>query len=228
MYVILLGAPGAGKGTQAKLLSERLEIAHVSSGDLFRENIKNGTPLGLEAKGYIDRGELVPDQTVISMIMSHLHTPACQKGALLDGFPRTIPQADALNEALKTQFQQGVGRVIYIKVDNEELLNRLSGRWICPVCQTPYHEVYNPPKIVGQCDLEGASLYQREDDKRSTAERRLQVYFNQTMPLIDYYTKRNLLSEINGQQAVEDVTHDVLAALSTSERLGEVKESLVA
>jgi adenylate kinase len=229
MYLILLGAPGAGKGTQAKVLSENLGIAHVSSGDLFRENIKNGTPLGLEAKGYIERGELVPDQTVINMIVAHLKTPACQKGALLDGFPRTIPQAEALNEALKSGFQQGIDRVIYIKVDTNELLNRLSGRWICPVCQTTYHEVFNPPKVAGHCDLEGAELYQREDDKRSTAERRLQVYFNQTMPLIDYYTARGLLTEINGQQQVERVTEDIMDALKVeSGRPGEVKESLVA
>ena len=229
MYLILLGAPGAGKGTQAKVLSENLGIAHVSSGDLFRENIKNGTPLGLEAKGYIERGELVPDQTVINMIVAHLKTPACQKGALLDGFPRTIPQAEALNEALKSGFQKGIDRVIYIKVETNELLNRLSGRWICPVCQTTYHEVFNPPKVGGRCDLEGAELYQREDDKRSTAERRLQVYFNQTMPLIDYYTMRGLLTEINGQQVVEKVTDDIMDALKVeSGRPGEVKESLVA
>ena len=229
MYLILLGAPGAGKGTQAKVLSEKLGIAHVSSGDLFRENIKNGTPLGLEAKGYIERGELVPDQTVINMIVAHLKTPACQKGALLDGFPRTIPQAEALNEALKNGFQKGIDRVIYIKVETNELLNRLSGRWICPVCQTTYHEVFNPPKMAGYCDLEGAELYQREDDKRSTAERRLQVYFNQTMPLIDYYTARGLLTEINGQQVVEKVTDDIMDALKVeSGRPGEVKESLVA
>ncbi len=231
MYLILLGAPGAGKGTQAKVLSERLGIAHVSSGDLFRENIKNGTPLGHEAKGYIDRGELVPDQTVINMIMSHLNTPICHNGALLDGFPRTIPQADALDVALNTHFQQGIKRVIYVKVQTEELLNRLSGRWICPVCQTPYHEVNNPPKVPGRCDLEGAELYQREDDKRSTAERRLQVYFHQTMPLIEYYTERHLLSEINGQQAVETVTHDIIAALDEEplgKSSGEIEESLVA
>jgi adenylate kinase len=232
MYLILLGAPGAGKGTQAKVLSEGLSIAHVSSGDLFRENIKNGTSLGVEAKGYIDRGELVPDPTVINMIISHLQTPVCVKGALLDGFPRTIPQADALEEALAKVFHKGVERVIYIKVETEELLRRLSGRWICPVCQTPYHEITNPPKVAGLCDNEGATLYQREDDKRSTAERRLQVYFNQTMPLIDYYQKAGLLVEINGQQDVEKVTQDILDVLQDMEVepdfLGVTAESLVA
>ncbi len=235
MYLILLGAPGAGKGTQAKVLSDQLGIAHVSSGDLFRENIKNGTPLGVEAKGYIDRGELVPDPTVINMIVAHLATPTCDKGALLDGFPRTIPQAEALDVALHRDFQKGISQVIYIKVDTEELLRRLSGRWICPVCQTPYHEVNNPPKVEGICDNEGAKLYQREDDKRSTAERRLQVYFNQTMPLIDYYSRRGLLVEINGQQEVPDVTRDIIRSLeeqlqleAQSENLGEVSESLVA
>ena len=235
MYLILLGAPGAGKGTQAKILSDQLGIAHVSSGDLFRENIKNGTPLGIEAKGYIDRGELVPDPTVIKMIVAHLATSVCEKGALLDGFPRTIPQADALDVALHKDFHEGVSRVIYVKVETEELLRRLSGRWICPVCQTPYHEINNPPRVPGICDNEGAALYQREDDKRSTAERRLQVYFNQTMPLIDYYTRRGLLSEINGQQSVEAVTEAIIDALEdgTEEEeepdiLGEVSESLVA
>lgn len=234
MYLILLGAPGAGKGTQAKVLAEKLGIAHVSSGDLFRENIKNGTPLGIEAKGYIDRGELVPDPTVINMIISHLQTSACTKGALLDGFPRTIPQADALEEALSHVFHQGIERVIYIKVETEELLRRLSGRWICPVCQTPYHEFTNPPKVAGHCDHDGNPLYQREDDKRSTAERRLQVYFNQTMPLIDYYTKARLLREINGQQEVDEVSGDIIEALRNSptsskkDFLGEVSESLVA
>jgi adenylate kinase len=232
MYLILLGAPGAGKGTQAKVLSEGLSIAHVSSGDLFRENIKNGTPLGVEAKGYIDRGELVPDPTVINMIISHLQTPVCEKGALLDGFPRTIPQADALEESLAKVFDKGVERVIYIKVETEELLRRLSGRWICPICQTPYHEITNPPRIAGLCDNEGATLYQREDDKRSTAERRLQVYFNQTMPLIDYYEKAGLLVEINGQQEVEKVAQDILDALEDMEVepdfLGVTAESLVA
>jgi len=226
MYLILLGAPGAGKGTQAKLLSEELGIAHVSSGDLFRENIKNGTPLGLEAKGYMDRGELVPDATVIGMIIAHLETEACAKGALLDGFPRTIPQADALDTALHSSFSDSIQKVIYIKVETEELLNRLSGRWICPVCSTPYHEVKNPPKVDHLCDNEGAALYQREDDKRSTAENRLQVYFNQTMPLIEYYLKRGLLIEINGQQKVEKVNQDILAV--TGSNRGELSEPLVA
>ncbi len=226
MYLILLGAPGAGKGTQAKMLSETLGIAHVSSGDLFRENIKNSTLLGLEAKGYMDRGELVPDATVISMIMAHLGTAICEKGALLDGFPRTIPQAEALDEALKTGFESNIQKVIYIKVQTEELLNRLSGRWICPVCSTSYHEVKNPPKVAQICDNEGAQLYQREDDKRSTAENRLKVYFNQTTPLIEYYTREGLLVEINGQQSVDEVYADIVKAINSPK--GELSESLVA
>jgi adenylate kinase len=236
MYLILLGAPGAGKGTQAHILTERIKIAHVSSGDLFRENIKNGTPIGVEAKGYIDRGELVPDETVIEMIMDHLDSPACRNGALLDGFPRTIFQAEALNTALRDHFNEGIGRIIYVKVDTDELLQRLSGRWICPVCQTPYHELNNPPKVKGKCDHDNAELYQRDDDKRSTAERRLQVYFNQTMPLIDYYKKQGLLLEINGQQGVEKVTSDIIESLTVQSFdeekkdiiLGESEESLVA
>ncbi len=236
MYLILLGAPGAGKGTQAHILTHRIRIAHVSSGDLFRENIKKGTPIGIEAKGYIDRGELVPDGTVIEMIMEHLNTPACRIGALLDGFPRTIFQANSLNEALRERFNEGIGRIIYVKVETDALLQRLSGRWICPVCQTPYHELNNPPKAKGICDDDGAELYQRDDDKRATAERRLQVYFNQTIPLIEYYKKQGLLLEINGQQSVEQVTQDIIDSLKAvpfdEEKkkiiLGEAKESLVA
>jgi adenylate kinase len=236
MYLILLGAPGAGKGTQAHILTHQIKIAHVSSGDLFRENIKKGTPIGIEAKGYIDRGELVPDQTVIEMIMAYLKSSACQNGALLDGFPRTIFQADSLNQALRERFNEGIGRIIYVKVETDELLRRLSGRWICPVCQTPYHELNNPPKVKGRCDEDQAELYQRDDDKRSTAERRLQVYFNQTMPLIDYYKKQGLLLEINGQQPVEKVTQDIIESLRAAPfdedkkktLLGENKESLVA
>ncbi len=227
MYLILLGAPGAGKGTQAKLLSEALGIAHVSSGDLFRENIKKNTPLGQEAKGYMDRGELVPDATVIRMIREHLTTdPGCKNGALLDGFPRTIAQAEALDSAMQSDFKQGIQKVIYIKVDTEELLNRLSGRLICPVCDTSYHEVKNPPKVPGICDLEGATLIQREDDKRSTAENRLQVYFSQTTPLIEYYTRKGLIAEINGQQAVEKVKEKIMEALQPA--VGELSKSLVA
>ena len=228
MYVILLGAPGAGKGTQAKVLSEQLGIAHVSSGDLLRDNIKRGTDLGLQAKGFMDRGELVPDQTVINMIIEHLSNPVCAKGAMLDGFPRTIPQAEALGIALQDKFNQGIRSVLYIKVETEELLNRLSGRWICRVCQTPYHEITNPPKELGVCDVEGGPLYQREDDTRATAERRLQVYFNQTMPLIDFYSARQLLVEINGQQAVQAVTRDLLVALEKVDSMGGVSESVVA
>jgi len=228
MYVILLGAPGAGKGTQAKILSERLAIAHVSSGDLLRDNIKRGTQLGLQAKGYMDRGELVPDDTVIQMIVAHLATPACVNGAMLDGFPRTIPQAEALGKALQEGFHKGLTSVLYIKVGTEELLNRLSGRWICRVCQTPYHSLYNPPKVAGVCDVEGGELYQREDDTRSTAERRLQVYFNQTMPLIEYYTQRGLLAEINGQQEVETVARELIDALERVQKAGGLTEAVVA
>jgi adenylate kinase len=230
MYLILLGAPGAGKGTQAKFLSENLKIAHVSSGDILRENIKNGTVLGKQAKGYMDRGELVPDATVIDMIMSHLAAPERSNGALLDGFPRTIPQAEALQAALLERFEQGVRQTLYIEVGTAELLNRLSGRWICRICQTPYHEITNPPKVAGRCDKEGGELYQREDDKRSTAEHRLTVFFNQTLPLIEYYTKQHLLTTIDGQQEVEKVTQDIIEALQEGVHTdrGGVNESLVA
>lgn len=229
MYLILLGAPGAGKGTQAKILVEQFAISHVSSGDILRENIKSGSKLGQQAEGYMKRGELVPDGTVIKMIMDYLTQPPCENGALLDGFPRTIPQADALQAALLAQFNQGVHKALYIEVETEELLSRLSGRWICKICQTPYHEITNPPKVPGRCDKEGGELYQREDDKRSTAEHRLQVFFNQTMPLIEYYTRRDLLVTIDGQQAVEKVTADIIEVLQEAENdLGGANESLVA
>ena len=212
VYVVLLGPPGAGKGTQAEILSEKLGLAHVSSGDLFRENIKNQTELGQLAKTYMDRGDLVPDDVTIAMVRERLGRPDCAKGALLDGYPRTPAQAEALSKMLN-DLGGKVDVVPYIRVDEEELVRRLSGRWTCRAEGHIYHEVSNPPKNPGVCDGDGSELYQREDDKRETVERRIKVYFEQTAPLIDYYRNEGSLVEINGAQSIEDVTRDLGAAM---------------
>lgn len=212
MYLILLGAPGAGKGTQADALATRFGLAHVASGDLFRENISQGTPLGLEAKKYVDAGLLVPDDLTVAMVMERLRRPDCANGVVLDGFPRTLEQAQALDAGLQ-QVGKQVDLVLYIEVPNEVLLNRLSGRWLCKVCQTPYHELFSPPRVAGVCDKDGAPLYQRSDDTRETAQTRLQVYFRQTAPLITYYRQRGLLKTINGDQPIERVQADLVATV---------------
>jgi len=212
LYIVLLGAPGAGKGTQARLLTEELGIAHVASGDLFREHLNNQTELGCLAKQYMDRGELVPDDVTIRMVMERLERPDCAKGAILDGFPRTVAQARALDEALSTRGLQ-VDIVPYIKVSEETLVARLSGRWICRQCQATYHTLFNPPKKPGVCDICGGELYQRSDDTEETVRRRLQVYFEQTLPLIEYYQERGLLVEIDGEQEINAVYRDLLAAI---------------
>jgi adenylate kinase len=212
MITILLGAPGAGKGTQAVVLEERLALPHVASGDLFRENVKAGTELGRQARVYMDRGELVPDSVTIAMVMERLAKDDCRRGVILDGFPRTVEQARALEAALAKQGKI-VDGVLYFQVASETLLARLSGRWICRQCQANYHTVFNPPKEPGKCDACGGELYQRPDDKRETAEHRLEVYFAQTIPLIEYYRSKGLLIEINGEQGIEQVTGDLLAAI---------------
>src|SRR5438034_2641414 len=208
MIIVLLGAPGAGKGTQAEILEERLGLVHVSSGDLLRDHRKRGTELGKVAEGYMTRGELVPDNLVIEMIMDRIDAPDAERGILLDGFPRTLPQALALDEALDQKGKR-VNAAIYIKVDNEVLLDRLSGRLTCRNCGHVYHEKFAPPRVPGVCDVCGGELYQRDDDKRETAVKRLTVYFDQTLPIIQYYRDRNLLCEVNGEQPIEQVTEDV-------------------
>lgn len=211
-YIVLLGPPGAGKGTQAEIISTKLGLAHVSSGDIFRENIKNQTELGKLAAGFMDKGDLVPDDVTIRMIRERLTHPDCAHGALLDGYPRTPAQAQALEEMLEG-FGGKVDRVPYIQVDEAELVKRLSGRWTCRAEGHIYHEEFNPPKKPGVCDVEGSELYQREDDKRETVQRRIHVYFKQTAPLIEHYRKQGVLVETNGNQAIEAVTSDLLAAL---------------
>jgi adenylate kinase len=211
-YIILLGPPGVGKGTQAKLLAEATGLPHVSSGDLFRENIKNETELGRTAQSFMNKGELVPDDVTIGMIRDRLSRPDCQGGALLDGFPRTTVQADAL-EALLAEFGGHVDRVPYITASEDTLVERLSGRWTCKAQGHVFHEKHNPPEIPGVCDFDGSPLYQREDDKSETVLHRIQVYFKQTAPLIEYYRQRGLLVEIDGSRPIGQVTTDLLASL---------------
>jgi adenylate kinase len=211
-YIILLGPPGAGKGTQAKLVSGKLNMPHISSGDIFRENLKNKTELGELAGGYINRGELVPDDVTIAMIKERLSRPDCEAGALLDGFPRTAPQAEALDEML-TDLGGSVVAVPYIKVAEEILIDRLTGRWTCPTCSRVYHEKFNPPKEAGHCDYDHAELYQRDDDKAETVKQRIRVYLEQTQPLIDYYQDAGVLLEVNGAQAIDAVAAELFAAL---------------
>lgn len=212
VYVVLLGPPGAGKGTQAEILSKKLGLAHVSSGDLFREYIKNQTELGKLAKGFMDRGDLVPDDVTIAMVRERISRPDCAKGALLDGYPRTPAQAAALSKML-ADLGGKVDVVPYIRVDEDELVRRLSGRWTCRAEGHIYHEIFNPPKKAGICDVDGSELYQREDDKRETVQRRIHVYFEQTAPLIDYYRSDASLVEVDGAQSIQAVTRDLLAAM---------------
>jgi adenylate kinase len=212
MIIILLGAPGAGKGTQSEILQDRLSMVHISSGDLLRENVKKNTELGIVANEYMVKGEYVPDQLIIDMITDRMALPDAERGVILDGFPRTRPQAEALDDALDLKGKQ-VNSALYIKVDDDVLTDRLSGRWICRNCGHIYHEKYSPPRVPGVCDVCGGELYQRPDDTRETAVKRLGVFFNQTMPIIDYYRHRGILQEVNGDQPVEIVTHDLLESL---------------
>ena len=211
-FVVLLGPPGAGKGTQAQIISKQLGLPHISSGDIFRENLKNQTELGKLAKGFMERGELVPDDVTISMIRERLSRTDCAPGALLDGFPRTPAQADAL-AAMLAGFNGRVNAVPYIKVAEQVLVERLSGRWTCRAEGHVYHEKYNPPKVAGVCDQDGSELYQRDDDKAETVLNRIRVYFAQTMPLIEYYQKAGLLLEVDGTQSIEKVGSDLLSGL---------------
>ena len=212
-YVVLLGPPGAGKGTQAQIVSEKLELPHVSSGDIFRENLKAQTELGKLAKGYMDRGELVPDDVTIAMIRERLSRLDAANGALLDGFPRTPAQAQAL-DAMLEDFGSQVNGVPYIKVPEDVLVERLTGRWTCRAEGHVFHEKFNPPRKAGFCDFDGSELYQRDDDKAETVIRRIRVYLEQTMPLINYYQERNKLLEIDGTQSIEKVGEDMMDALS--------------
>lgn len=211
-YIVLLGPPGVGKGTQARILAEKTGLAHISSGDLFRENLKNQTELGKLAKSFMDKGELVPDDVTISMIKDRISRPDCEAGAILDGFPRTPAQADALEIMLK-DFKGAVDAVPYITAAENILVERASGRWTCRAQGHIYHEKFNPPQQAGVCDVDGSEVYQRDDDKVETVTKRIHVYIEQTMPLVEYYRKAGKLIEIDGTQAVEDVTQVLLGSL---------------
>jgi len=211
-FIVLLGPPGVGKGTQAKILSEESGLAHISSGDLFRENLKNQTELGKLAQTYMTKGELVPDDVTIAMIRERLSRPDCKAGAILDGFPRTPAQADALEDMLH-EFGGQVNAVPFITAADNILVERLSGRWTCRANGHIFNEKFNPPKETGKCDFDGSELYQRDDDRAETVKNRIKVYFEQTSPLIDYYRNHGKLIEIDGTQLIGQVTEDLLAAL---------------
>ena len=212
MYIVLLGAPGAGKGTQADILSRKLELAHIASGDLFRQALSKGTQLGLQAKAYMEKGQLVPNEITIKMVLERIKAPDCKGGIILDGFPRNLDQAKALDEALKQQ-STAIDVAVYVKVSENELLKRLTGRWICRNCQAPYHEIASPPQVTGKCDKCGGELYQRADDNTETIKKRLQVFFAETAPLIDYYSKASKLLEIQGEGTVEEISGRIISAL---------------
>jgi adenylate kinase len=211
-YIVLLGPPGVGKGTQAKILAEKTGLVHVSSGDLFRENLAQGTELGQLAKSYMDRGELVPDDVTIRMIQERLSRPDCEAGAILDGFPRTPVQAEALQRML-ARLDGDVSVVPFITASPQVLIERASGRWMCKAQGHIYHQKFNPPKTAGKCDIDGSDLYQREDDKAETVARRISVYLEQTSPLVNFYRAQKKLVQINGAQPVDIVTGLLLAAI---------------
>jgi len=212
MYIIMLGAPGAGKGTQADILSEEMALPHIASGDLFRQALEEKTEVGLLAKGYMNKGELVPDEIAIRMILERINQPDCASGCLFDGFPRTLHQAKVLDEALKEQ-GKAIDKAIYIEVPNEELVKRLSGRWLCRTCQTPYHITNSPPKTPGKCDKCGGKLYQRSDDREETVKDRISVFFAQTVPILDYYNKQGKLIRVNGNLGMQGVAREIISAL---------------
>ena len=211
-FIVLLGPPGVGKGTQAKILAETTKLAHVSSGDLFRENLKNQTELGRLAKSFMDKGELVPDDVTISMIRDRITRADCGAGAILDGFPRTPIQADALEEML-AEFNGEVKAVPYITAAESTLVERASGRWTCREQGHIYHQIFSPPQKNGICDIDGSELYQRDDDKVETVTKRIRVYLEQTMPLVEHYRRGGKLLEIDGTQTVEQVTKELLSVL---------------
>jgi adenylate kinase len=212
LKVILLGPPGAGKGTQAARIAEKLQVTKAASGDLFRNNINNNTELGQLAKSYMDRGVLVPDDVTIKLIMDWVDGAEQASGFLLDGFPRTLGQAGALDRAMSDK--GGLDLVLYINVPNAELIRRLAGRFTCRDCQTPYHESFSPPKAAGVCDNCGGDVYQRDDDKAEVVGKRLEVFFAETEPLVEYYRKAGNLKEINGEASIKDVGDAIEAVLS--------------
>ncbi len=212
MKIIMLGAPGAGKGTQAKKIAEKYGIPHISTGDIFRANIKNQTELGMKAKGYMDQGMLVPDELTLELIMDRFTNDDCKNGYVLDGFPRTIPQAEALTKALADK-NDAVDYAINVDVPDEAIVTRMSGRRACLTCGGTYHIKFNPTKVEGICDACGGELVLRADDKPETVQKRLDVYHEQTQPLIDYYQTQNILKEVDGTLPLEDVFGAIIAIL---------------
>jgi adenylate kinase len=211
-YIVLLGPPGVGKGTQADILSEKTGLPHISSGDLFRENMKNQTELGIRVQEIMKRGELVPDDLTIAMVEARLARPDCRSGAILDGFPRTPAQADALCKILAVHSAK-VKVVPFLNATGDVLVERVSGRLTCRAQGHVYHRVFNPPKVAGRCDLDGSELFQREDDKAETVRRRFEIYMDQTSPLIEYYRAEGKLVEIDGTRPVDQVTAALEAAI---------------
>lgn len=213
MKIIMLGAPGAGKGTQAKRIAEKWQIPHISTGDIFRMNIKNGTELGMEAKKYMDQGLLVPDELVVKILLDRVAQPDCKNGYVLDGFPRTIPQAEVLDAELE-KLGEKIDYAIDVDVPDENIINRMSGRRACVSCGATYHITYAPTEKEGVCDKCGSELILRDDDKPETVQKRLGVYHQQTQPLIEYYTAKNILKSVDGTKDMEDVFQSIVSILA--------------
>ncbi len=209
MKIIMLGAPGAGKGTQASVIAKKYGIPHISTGDIFRANLKEGTPLGLQAKEYMDQGLLVPDELTCDLVVDRIGQPDAADGYILDGFPRTIPQAEELTAALEER-GEAIDYALDIEVPDEYIMDRMSGRRSCPKCGAGYHIVFNPSKEEGICDVCGSRLIQREDDRPETVSKRLAVYHDQTQPLIEYYKNSGILREVDGTQDIDKVLNDIL------------------
>lgn len=214
MYLVMIGPPGAGKGTQAVRIASRYGIAHVATGDIFRNAVKEKTPLGLKARGYMEKGQLVPDEIVIDMIAERLEEPDCRSGFVLDGFPRTLKQAQALDGVLG-RLALSLDRVMLVDVSFDELVKRATGRRVCKECGANYHVLYSPPSKPGVCDRCGGELYQRDDDKEETVRKRLEVYVDETQPLIKYYEDKDILSRIDGSPAIDEVTEAIAREIET-------------
>ena len=212
MKIIMLGAPGAGKGTQAKMIADKYGVPHISTGDIFRANIKEGTELGKKAKTYMDQGLLVPDELVVDLVVDRVKNPDCGKGYVLDGFPRTIPQAECLDKAL-AEMNDSMDYAINIDVPDDNIITRMGGRRACVGCGATYHVVNIPPKKEGICDRCGGELILRDDDKPETVKKRLDVYHEQTQPLIDYYTKKGIIKDVDGTQQMDDVFNAIVKIL---------------
>jgi adenylate kinase len=211
--ILIMGAPGAGKGTQSERIVDEYNIPHISTGDIFRSNIKNETPLGVEAKSYIDKGQLVPDDVTNRMVEDRLGQDDCKNGFLLDGYPRTINQAEALTLMLEKNNRK-IDVVLNIDVAQEKLLDRLTGRRMCPTCGASYHVIFNQPKVEGKCDKDGAELYQRSDDNEESVSTRLEAYNTQTKPLLEYYEKYDIVSHVNGEGDINDIFNDIKKVLN--------------